>query len=116
MNDFAIMYYSTPDGDVPMLDFLKNLDIKLRAKVLRDMALLKEYGNAVREPQSKYLAEGIFELRSKQSTNIARSLYFFEPNRTVVFTNGFVKKSTETPRSELDKAITRKIDWERRHR
>ena len=39
--------------------------------------LLQEKGNQLREPYSKHLDDGIFELRCKVGSNITRVLYFF---------------------------------------
>ncbi len=63
----------------------------MKAKVIGDY-LLEEYGNLAREPLSKHLEDGIFELRSKMGTDIVRILYFFEGDRIIIATNGFVKK------------------------
>ena len=30
--------------------------------------------------------------------------YFYEINREIIFTNGFIKKSTKTPRNEINKS------------
>ena len=34
----------------------------------------------------------------------SRSLYFYEKNQTIIFTNGFIKKSQKTPSREIKKA------------
>ena len=48
--------------------------------------------------------DGIFELRIKQGTDIVRVLYFFMIGHRIIITNGFVKKSQRTPRSEIELA------------
>ena len=53
------------------------------------------------------------ELRIRQSSNIARILFFYDGNK-IVLTNGFIKKSNKTPRNEIIKAIKyRKYYFER---
>lgn len=64
----------------------------------------KSDGNELREPYSKPLGDGIFELRAKQSSNITRILYFFVIGHKIILTNGFTKKSLKTPRSEIELA------------
>lgn len=54
--------------------------------------LLQEKGNQLREPYSKHLDDGIFELRCKVGSNITRVLYFFYYKGQIILTNGFVKK------------------------
>lgn len=98
-----------------MSDFLDSLDTKMRAKALHGLSLLEEFGNQLREPYSKQVGDGLFELRIKFSSDISRLFYFFVVNNKIVVTNGFVKKSMKTPRSELELARKYKADYERRH-
>ena len=57
-------------------------------------------GPLLREPYSKSLENGIFELRTKQGSDITRVLYFFIVGKKAVLTNGFIKKSKKTPKAE----------------
>ena len=97
-----------------MKDFLLSLDRKMRAKLVTLIGLLEDNGYELREPYSKYLSEGIFELRTKQSSNITRVLYFFFIGRRIVLTNGFVKKTQKTPSAVIKLAKKYKADYERR--
>ena len=56
-------------------------------------------GNQLREPYSKHLDDGIFEIPGKVGTDIARVLYFFYYGKKIVMTNGFIKKTQETPKT-----------------
>jgi phage-related protein len=96
-------------------DFLDSLEPKLLAKTLRTIDLLETNGPQLREPYSKILENGIFELRTKQSSDITRVLYFFISGQKAVLTNGFIKKSQKTPKAELDLAKKYKADYERRY-
>lgn len=58
----------------------------------------------LREPYSKPLEDGIFELRVKVGSDISRVLYFFFVGRRVVLTNGFIKKTQKTPSAEIERA------------
>ena len=66
---FEVVFYETLDGKEPAKDFLLALAPKMRAKVVRTICLLREYGNSLREPYSKYLRDNIFELRTKTGTD-----------------------------------------------
>ncbi|WEV69600.1 type II toxin-antitoxin system RelE/ParE family toxin [Bifidobacterium sp. ESL0775] len=114
MDDFEVEFYALPDGTEPMSEFLNSLPKKVRVKASRSIALLRQYGNRLREPESKYLDDGIFELRSKQSTNTVRSFYFFIEGRKIIMTHGIVKKQNKTPPAELLKAKKYRDDWLRR--
>ena len=56
---------------------MMELDVKMRAKLVGLLQILQEKGNLLREPYSKHLDDGIFEIRGKVGTNITRVLYFF---------------------------------------
>lgn len=80
----------------------------MQAKIFRMLELLELKGNTLREPYSKELDDGIFELRIKQSSNITRILYFFVIGKKVILTNGFVKKTEKTPKREITLAKKRR--------
>ena len=108
---FTVDFYQEQDGTKPVGQFIKSLPVQMKAKVIGDLHLLEEYGNLAREPLSKHLEDGIFELRSKVGTNIVRILYFFEENRIIIAANGFVKKQQKTPKSEIELAKRRRKDY-----
>ena len=111
LTNFTIEFYKTCNGKCPVSEFLDSLDDKMRAKVLREICLLEEYGYELREPYSKSLNDGIFELRIRQSTNIARVLYFFVVDKKIVLTNGFIKKQMQTPLQEIALAKKYRDDY-----
>lgn len=92
---FEIEFYIKPNGEEPAREFLLSHDKKMRAKMTDMILLLKENGNELRPPYSKYLKEGIFGLRAKAGTDISRVLYFFYVGRRIILTNGFIKKNAE---------------------
>jgi phage-related protein len=112
---YEIIFYDSEDGKCPVQDFLDSLEPKLLAKTLRTIDLLENNGPKLREPYSKMLEDGIFELRTKQSSDITRVLYFFFAGQKIVLTNGFVKKSQKTPKTEKELAKKYKADYERRY-
>ena len=87
----------------------------MHAKVLRTIDLLETNGTDLREPYSKSIGDGIFELRIKQGSDISRVLYFFFVGNMAILTNGFIKKSQHTPPSEKELAKKYKDDYERRN-
>ena len=111
---FEVNFYKTADGYCPVETFFNSLDKKMVAKLLKGVILLEEFGNKLREPYSKSLDNGIFELRAKHSSNITRVLYFFIENHKIILTNGFVKKSQKTPISEIEKAKNYRTDYLKR--
>jgi phage-related protein len=98
------IFYDLPDGTEPANEFIRELDKKMQAKMLWTIALLESSGTNIREPYSKHLADGIFELRAKVATDISRVLFFFVIGNRAILTHGFVKKDEKTPRAEIVRA------------
>ena len=90
MTDFKIVAYEKENGEVPVEKFLEDVNPKMRAKIYGLLEILQEKGNRLREPYSKHLEDGIFELRCKF---------------------GFVKKTQKTPREEIQIAKDRRKDF-----
>lgn len=110
-----IEFYDAEDGKCPLQEYLDSLEPKLLAKTLRTIDLLENCGTKLRQPYSSPLGDGIFELRTKQGSDITRVLYFFLIGNKAILTNGFTKKTQKTPRSEIDTAKKYKADYERRY-
>jgi len=110
-----IEYYQTANGNEPVKDFIEGLDTKLQVKTLRSIQLLEEYGNSLREPESKPLGDGLFELRASFSRGETRVLYFFWHKNKAVLTHGFIKKSQKTPLREIEKAKKYRDDYRKKH-
>ncbi len=110
-----IVFYKFEDGTSPVKDFIRSLDVKMRAKTLKTIELLENNGTALREPYSKSLGNGIFELRIKQGSDITRVLYFFYYGDKAVLTNGFTKKTNKTPKGQIEVCRRYKSDYEWRN-
>ena len=96
MSERAVEFYRKENGRIPVEEFLE------------------EFGKLLGEPYIKYMGDDIFELRIKFAKDISRIFYFFWSEKKIILTNGFVKKSKKTPKSELNKAKKYKEDYMRR--
>ena len=114
MEEFEVIFYEKEDGEKPVEEFLDSSNKKMRAKILMLMSVLQQKGNYLREPYSKHLEDGIFELRCKLGTDVSRVLYFFYFEGKIILTNGFVKKTQKTPPEEIKLAKERRADYEER--
>lgn len=101
---FEVVFFQKSDGTYPAEKFILAQDMKMRARLFRLLELFEQKGSELREPYSKLLEDGIFEIRAVQGNNITRVLYFFVVGRKIVLTNGFVKKTGKTPRKEIETA------------
>jgi len=112
---FDVEYYELPSGEKPVEQFLDSLDLKMRAKALGSIDILAEFGNTLREPYSKAVGGGLFELRIKFARDITRIFYFFVVDKKIILTNGFIKKTQKIPPDKIALARKYKSDYEERH-
>lgn len=114
---FELEFYTRENGKVPVRDFLYSLTPKLRAKAFSDIEMLRTMGNDLTEPYVKPVKrkknKGLYELRIKFSTDIARIFYFTYYNKYILL-HGFIKKSMKLPQTEIDKARKYMEDYIRR--
>ena len=111
MTEFEVIFYEKENGEKPVEEFLLGLNVKMRAKMIGLLEILQEKGNQLREPYSKHLEDGIFEVRCQSGSDITRILYFFYYRGTIVLSNGFIKKTQKTPRKEIELAKRRRTDF-----
>lgn len=114
MSKFEVEFYEKANGEQPAKEFMLSLDKKMRAKLVDTVMILQDNGYELREPYSKHISEGIFELRAKQGSDITRVLYFFYVDRHIILTNGFVKKTQKTPQAEIERAKRYRADYLKR--
>ena len=78
----------------------------MRAKVLRTIGLLEQFGPQLPAPHDKVLkgCDGLKELRVKLGSGIVR-LFYFHHKIIYVATSGYVKKDQKTNRREIERAI-----------
>ena len=56
--------------------------------------------------------DGLYEIRVKQGTDIFRIFCLFDKGKLIVLANGFEKKTQKTPKSEIEKALKIKKEYE----
>lgn len=94
------------NNNCPVKDFLESiLDPKLKEKTVKNIFNLSEFNINLKGTElSKHIKDGIFELRTKQGSNIDRIFYFFCFGNKIVLTNGYIKKSQKMADKEFEKA------------
>ena len=79
----------------------------IQARYIHLVKRMTEYGPNLREPHTKAIGNGLFEMRLKSSEGIARVLYCTVVGQRIVMLHSFIKKSTQTPVKELETARKR---------
>jgi len=90
-------------GENPVDEFIGKLPEEDQALVRARVAFLAQVGNRTREPLSKSIGKGLFELRVR----VCRVFYCFKPGRIIVLVHAFTKKTQKTPKGEIDMARRR---------
>jgi phage-related protein len=114
--DFEVELYRAANGFSPVEAFLRALadeDFKEYFLLDRGLKRLKQRINH-REPLTKALGGGLFELRHQHSLN-ARILWFFVKGRRIIAVHGIRHKAQAIHATDLQVARERQADWLRRH-
>lgn len=99
---WTIKYYSSKIQEEILL-----LPPGIKARYIYCTQLMLDFGPNLKEPHTKALGNGLFELRLKSREGIARVLYCTVVGRSIIMLHVFIKKSKKTPRRELEIAIQR---------
>jgi len=115
--DFTVEFYVTESGACPVRDFLDGLkasDPDDFAAVIAGLAKLRNR-QYHREPLSKALGKGLYELRHVGKLN-TRVLWFFVKDRRIVAVHGIRNKGRAIPERDMATARERMADWLKRRR
>ncbi|OTA19790.1 hypothetical protein Xbed_02101 [Xenorhabdus beddingii] len=84
-----------------------NMPPKIQAKMLRLLELMEKHGANLGPPHTKFMGDGLFEIRAKAKEGIGRGLFCYLDGPNIYILHTFVKKSAKTPRKDLDLAKDR---------
>jgi len=114
--EFTVEFYTTDTGRCPVREFLDELKTSDAGDFAVVMAGLAKLRNRQyhREPLSKALGDGLFELRHVGKLN-TRVLWFFMRGRRIVAVHGIRNKGQAIPARDLATARERMRDWQERH-
>ncbi len=86
---------------------------KVKAKIIWTLELIEEL-ERIPETYLKHIenTDGLFEIRIQQGSDIFRIFCFFDEGQLIILANGFQKKTQKTPKSEIEKAIKIKREYE----
>lgn len=108
----TVRFFRSDAGVEPLRDWLKSLPVVERKTIGEDVKTV-QFGWPLGMPLVAHLGSGIWEVRTRLSTRIARVLFVLDGD-TMVLLHGFIKKEQKTPKPELDLAMDRRKQLQRR--
>jgi len=111
MPNWTVEYYKDRRDRAPVTEYLDTLQLNDRARVLRFIALLEDYGPALKMPHASHVQGKLWELRIDGRPNSYRVLYAGVPGRKFMLLHAFAKKGQKTPPLEIDTAQRRLTDY-----
>ncbi len=100
------MFYQTPMGTEPVREWLKSLNKNDKIIIGEDIKTV-EFGWPIGMPTCKGLGKGLYEVRSNISDNKIARVIFTIVGHYMVLLHGFIKKSQQTPKPDMDLALKR---------
>jgi phage-related protein len=101
----SIKFFISPTGNEPVRDFLRELSQDDRKIVGTDLKEV-QFGWPLGMPLVRKMETDLWEVRSSLNGRIVRVLFTIVDS-TMVLLHAFIKKSQQTPKSELDLARKR---------
>jgi phage-related protein len=94
-------------------DFYNKQKPKVKEKIIWTFRLIENI-QQVPEDYLKHMTgtDGLYEIRIQFGSDICRIFCFFDEAKLVVVANGFQKKTQKTPKSEIEKALKIKREYE----
>ncbi|MEK8021157.1 MAG: type II toxin-antitoxin system RelE/ParE family toxin [Candidatus Parabeggiatoa sp.] len=90
----------------PVREWLKNLP-QNEKKMIGEDIMAVQYGWPIGMPLVRNLGNGLWEVRTNLENRIARVIFFIH-NHKIVLLHGFIKKTQQTPKEDIELALTRK--------
>lgn len=104
--NWEVLFYTTPSGQPVASKFVQSLDTISYAKTIRQIELLETYGTDLGMPHAKSLGSGLIELRVRGKREV-RIFYVYAKEKRIYLLHGFIKKTQQTPKKDLDIARDR---------
>jgi phage-related protein len=104
-------FYRTSQGNEPVREWLKSLTPAERQVIGKDMQRV-EFGWPLGLPVCRSLGNGLWEVRSDLPSRRTARVIFCIIAGQMILLHGFIKKTPQTPRRDLDLAQVRKAEVE----
>ena len=103
------IFYRTKSGNEPVREWLKDLSKDERRAIGEDIAYV-QFKWPIGKPRVDHLRGEVWEVRTTIGNRIARTLFAVDDG-VMILLHGFIKKTQQTPDSELALAAKRFKDY-----
>ena len=93
------IFFATSNGNEPVREWLRGLSKQDRRSIGEDIAYV-QFKWPIGKPRVDHLRGAIWEVRTSLGNRIART-FFAVDDGTMILLHGFIKKTQQTPASEI---------------
>ena len=112
---WRVEYYEQSNGRKPVFEFIEGLPTKDKAKVLKELELLEDYGIVMGPPRATKITgekyKKLWELRIKYNRNCYRIFYFLYIGRLFILLHAVIKKKNKTNENDLEISKKRMLNY-----
>lgn len=110
--EYSVYFYQDSlNNKAPVLEYIYKLSTKEQAKISACINFLCDSGGYLNEPYSRYIRDGVRELRVDLSRRRHRVFYVTVEGKRIIFLHSFLKKTPKTPEGEIKKALNNFEDY-----
>lgn len=111
---WQVVYYESPNGDIPVKSFLDKAGPRLKTKAFRVLFQLEEYGlQTIISHIKKLSGSPLWEIRILGEDS-ARILFVTQLGKQILLLHAFYKKTQKTPIKEISTALIRLKEFQSR--
>ncbi len=111
LRPLPVLFFRTEAGNEPVREWLKGLPADERRVIGEDLKTV-QFRWPLGMPLVRSMGNGIWEVRSRLRTRIARCLFCVSGDQ-IVLLHGFIKKTQKTPTEDKALALKRKNAYDK---
>jgi phage-related protein len=104
-----VAFFRTQGGSEPVREWLKSLTEAEKRSIGEDIAYV-QYKWPIGKPRVDHISGPIWEVRSNLGNRIARILFAIVGGEMILL-HGFIKKTQQTPATDITLALKRLKEW-----
>ena len=111
-DEYQIEFYFDEKGKSQAREYLTNMEASDAKKFAHLLQMMGDVGQIKNEQKFRNEGDKIYAFKPQPH----RFLCFFVSGKKIIITNAFIKKQQKLPKSEKDRALNKKLDYETRNK